>query len=189
MLVVKEAEVRRSALALLGRKEGTSRTRSRRVYALTILRCATANSISNTRAPIATARQMALGRSRPVARSTPSQCEAAKQALLAPHRCLPAAQPRCESLPSSWSRSSACQLLSEVMVAGTGRGRAAGISFQRAHTVSAIGERSRDWLVAPQPSPAASLFIIQGEHFGAFPRQPLRLHLTRKAIPVDACSS
>jgi len=43
----------------------------------------------------------------PVARST-LECEAAKQAFLAPHRCFPAAQPRCESLPSSRSRSSAC---------------------------------------------------------------------------------
>jgi hypothetical protein len=110
------------------------------------------------------------------------KCEAAKQAFLTPHRCFPAAQPRCESLPSSRSRSSACRLLSEVMVAMLGGGRAAGISFRRAHAVSRKGEHSRDWLAAPQPSPAASLFINQGEHFGAFPRQPLRLRLTREAI-------
>jgi hypothetical protein len=36
LLVVKEAEVRRSALALLGRKEETSRTKSRRAYALAV---------------------------------------------------------------------------------------------------------------------------------------------------------
>ena len=40
-----------------------------------------------------------------------------------------------------------------------------------------------------KPSPAASLFINQGEHVGAFPCQPLQPRSTRAAIPNDAWSS
>ena len=50
-------------------------------------------------------------------------------------------------------------------------------------------EIANHWLAAPQPSPAASLFINQGEHVGAFTCQPLDSRSTRAAIPSDACSS
>ena len=190
--VVKEAEVRGSALALLGgKKRGTSRTRSRSVLmpwpylkmcnsqCQYLIHGADRHSTTDGAAAFAARCSEHL-----------SKCEAAKQAFLATHRWLPAARPRSESLPSSRSRSSACfgccQKSWPQLLSG---GRDTGISFRPAHAVSREGERSRDWLAAPQPSPAASLFVNQGEQFGACPRQPLRLHLTRKANPVDACSS
>ena len=185
---MKEAEVRRSALALLGRKEEPA---GRELMLGRMLRCATANVKVQYAGPIATALHTALGRSRPVARGSNSRCEAAKQAILVAHRWLPAAQPWSASLPSSRSHRSGCS----AAVRSHGRGwRAEGEmqashSFRTAHAVSRKGEDSRDWLAAPQPSPAASLFINQGEHVGACPCQPLQSRLTRAAIPSDACSS
>lgn len=54
------------------------------------------------------------------------------------------------------------RLLSKVMVAAAEQRATCEHPFQLTHAVSRKGEPSRDWLVAPQPSRAASLFIKPG---------------------------